>query len=43
MLLKELMLIKQENQKSAIFVTIGISEIKVLGFNPMTAIDAMMY
>ena len=32
------MLIKQVHQKSAIFVTIGISEINVLNFNQMSAI-----
>ena len=40
--LKELMLTKQLNQKNAIFVTIGISEIKVLISNQMSAIDAMI-
>ena len=32
------MLVKQVHQKSAIFVTIGISEINVLNFNQMSAI-----
>ena len=40
--LKELMLTKQLNQKNAIFVTVGISEIKVLISNQMSAIDAMI-
>ena len=40
---KELILIKQVHQKSVIFVTIGISYIKVLSFNQMPAIDAMIY
>ena len=40
---KELILIKQVHQKSMIFVTIGISYIKVLSFNQMPAIDAMIY
>ena len=31
--LKELMLIKQVHQKNVIFVTIGISQIRVLSFN----------
>ena len=41
--LKELMLIKQANQKSAIFVTIAVFQIKTLNFNKMSAIDAMIY
>ena len=41
--LKELMLIKQVHQKSVIFVTVGISETIVSGFNQMSAINAMMY
>ena len=42
-LLKELMLIRQVNQKSAIFVTIGILKIKILNLNKMSAIDARIY
>ena len=42
MFLKELILIKQANQKSVLFVTMGISEIKVLNFNKMSAKDAMI-
>ena len=42
MFLKELMLIKQANQKSVLFATMGISEIKVLNFNKMSAKDAMI-
>ena len=38
--LKELMILKQPNQKSAMFVTIGI--FKVLGFNQMSIIDVMI-
>ena len=41
--LKELMLIRQANQKSAIFVTIGIFKVKSLSFNYIYAIDAMIY
>ena len=41
MFLKDLMLIRQANQKSTTFVTIGISQIK--GFNQMNAMDAMIY
>ena len=41
--LKELMLMKQVHQKNVIFVTIGISEIKILCFNQMCAIDAMNF
>ena len=41
--LKELMLIRQANQKSAIFVTIGISLKKGLNFKQIRAIDAMIY
>ena len=40
---KELMLIKQVHQKSAIFVTIGISSIIALSFNQMSATDVMIY
>ena len=42
MFLKELMLIRQANQKIAIFVTIGIFQIKGFGFKHMYAIDAMI-
>ena len=41
--LKELLLIKQTNQNSVIFVTVDIFSIKVLNFNQMSAIDAMIY
>ena len=41
--LKELMLIRQGNQKKAIFVTIGIFQIKILNFNQLSAMDAMIY
>ena len=41
--LKELMLIKEVNQKSAIFFTFGNSSIKVLSSNQMSAIDAIIY
>ena len=41
--LKELMLIKQVHQKSVTLITIGISSIKCLTFNQMSAIDAMIY
>ena len=41
--LKELMLIRQVNQKSAIFVIIGIFFKKnALNFNQMSAMDAMI-
>ena len=43
MFLKELMLIKQGNQKSALFVTIGIFYIKALSFNKTSGVDAMNY
>ena len=43
MFLNELMLLRQEYQKSVIFVTIGIFQIKGLSFNQMFAIGAMMY
>ena len=43
MFLKELMLIRQVNQKSVIFVTISILYIKALRFNQMSAMDAMIY
>ena len=39
--LKELMLIKQVHQK--IFITIGMSEIIVLTFNQMSAIEVKIY
>ena len=35
--MKELMLIRQANQKSAMFVTIGLFEIKALNFDKMSA------
>ena len=35
--LKELMLIQQANQKSVIFATIGIFQIKALSFNQISA------
>ena len=35
--LKELMLVQQANQKSVIFATIGIFQIKALSFNQMSA------
>ena len=41
--LKELMSIRQANQKSVIFATIGVFEIKDLNFKQMSAIDAMIY
>ena len=41
--LKELMLIGEVNQKSTIFVTIGIFQIKALNFNQMSLIDVMIY
>ena len=43
MFLKELMLIKQVHQKSVIFDIIGISCTIVLSFNPMSALDIMIY
>ena len=36
-------LIKQVHQKIGIFATIGISEVIVLTFNQMFAIDVMIY
>ena len=36
------MLIKQAHQKSAMFLTIGISPIIVLSFNQISAIDVMV-
>ena len=41
--LLELMSINQANQKSAIFVTIGIFYIKALRFRQMSAMDVMFY
>ena len=41
--LKELMLIKQVYQMSAIFVTISIFKIQGLSFNWMSAMIVMMY
>ena len=41
--LKELMLIRQANQKSAFFVTIGLFQKKGLSFNHICAVDAMIY
>ena len=41
--LKHLMLIKQANQKNAIFVTIVIFYLKVLSFNQMSEMDAIIY
>ena len=41
--LKELMLIRQANQKSKVLVTIGIVQIKIFSFNQMSAIDAIIY
>ena len=41
--LKELILIKQANQKSAMFVTIDMFQINALSFNQMSAIDVMIY
>ena len=41
--LKKLMLIKQLHQLSAMFVTIGISEIIVLYFNQMSVIAVTVY
>ena len=39
--LKELLFIKQVHQKSAIFVAIGISNIRVLIFKQMSAVDVI--
>ena len=39
---KEVTLIKRVHQKSVIFVTIGISQIIVLGFNQVSAIDVII-
>ena len=41
--LKELILIRQVNEKSAIFTTIDIFYNKALDFNQMSPIDAMIY
>ena len=41
--LKELILITQVNQKSAILVTIDIFQIKGSSFNQMSAMGIMMY
>ena len=41
--LKELMLIRQANQKSVTFATIGSFQKKALNLNQMSAIDAMIY
>ena len=41
--LKELMLIRQPNQRIAIFASIDIFLIKGLSFNHIYAIDASMY
>ena len=41
--LKELMLIREANWNSAIFVTIGIFYRKGLNFNQMSAMGAMIY
>ena len=43
MFLEELTLIKQANQKSAIFANIDIFYIKALSFNQMSAMDVMIY
>ena len=40
--LKELMLLRQANEKGAMFVTIGNFYIKTLSFNQMSAMDAMI-
>ena len=40
---KELMLIKQVNEMSAIFVTIAIFWIKALSFKQMSAMNVMIY
>ena len=39
----ELMLIGQLHEKSAMFVTVGISWIKVSSFNQMSAIEVMIH
>ena len=43
MLLKELILITKVNQKRAIFVTIGIFQLKGLSFKRMSVMEAMIY
>ena len=43
MFLNGLMLIRQANQMSVTFVTIGIFHIKALNFNQMSAMDVMNY
>ena len=43
MFLKELMLIKQVDEKCVIFITIGISQSIVLSFNQMSAKDIIIY
>ena len=40
--LKELMLIREANQDNVIFVTTGISYTKILSFNQISAMDAMI-
>ena len=42
-LLKKLILINEANQKSAIFFTIGIFQIKALSVNQMSAMSAMIF
>ena len=41
--MKKLMLTTQVNQKSVIFLAIGIFKIKALNFNKMSAMGAMIY
>ena len=41
--LKELILIKQEHQKNALFVTNGVFQIKGLSFNHINAMAVMLY
>ena len=41
--LQELILIKQMHQKSVLYLTMDISQIKALTFNEMLATDAMTY
>ena len=41
--LKNLMLTRQANKKSPIFITIGIFWINALSFNQMPAMDIMIY
>ena len=38
-----LVLIRQANQKNVMFVTIGTFDIKVLSFNQMSGMNAMIY